>query len=402
MRPTLMLCTIITLLLSGCSLSWLPFWEYAPSEAELATDVARRARAAPVLNQIGFKVFKGVLAEHQGGNVALSPSSLGRTLLMAYAGARGSTRDAMASALAMPDQSDTTLANWAEASSPSLDKRGVSISMKDSAWIRANFSVQPGYKEALQRMFSADVSSFQDTADGTAKLRSWIKTASGGLLDGKSFNLTNSIRVALSNVLVFKGKWEHEFEKSKTQPRQFFSTPGLNTPVQMMEHSGDYAYAEAEGFQVIRLPYQHNVYAMYVLLPPKDATGSPTLDGDQFERLVNQVTTMPGTILLPRFSFNLTVPLTEDLKGAGMAQAFSDMADFSGMAPGLSMDTVDQQLAIAVEEEGTVAAAATVAQVGVTSAPSHTFSMEVNRPFFFAIRDDSCKAVLFMGRVTSP
>lgn len=402
MRRTLTLCFLTAVLLNGCSLSWLPFWDYAPSAAEQSADLARRAAATPVLNQMGFKVFQGVLAEHPDGNVALSPTSLGRMLLMAYAGARGSTRDAMAKALAMPDQSETTLGNWAVASGPNLDKRGVSISMKDSAWIRANFPVQQGYKDDLSRLFSADVSSFQDAADGTAKLRGWIKAASGGLLDGSSFKLADDIRVALSNVLVFKGKWEHEFEKSQTQSKQFSSVPGLNTPVQMMQRSGDYAYAESEGFQVIRLPYQHNVYAMYVLLPAEIATDSLTLDGDRFERLVSQAAIMPGTILLPRFSFNLTLPLTEELKAVGMALAFSGAADFSGMAPGLRLDTVDQQLSIAVDEAGTVAAAASVGQVGVTSAPSHTFYMEVKRPFYFAIRDDASKAVLFMGRVTNP
>lgn len=402
MRRALMTSCLAALTLTGCSLSWLPFWEYVPSASEQSVDLARRAAATPVLNQVGFKVFNRVLEEHPANNVALSPTSLGRTLLMAYAGARGRTREAMATALAMPDQADATLGNWAAASSPNLDKRGVSITMKDAAWIKSNFQVQQRYRDDLQELFGAETQSFRDAADGTTRLREWIKSASGGLLDGQGAKIGDSVRVILANVLTFKGKWKDEFEKSQTKPRPFYTSPTQSSPAQMMQRHGDYVYAETEGYQVIKLPYKDSVYSMWVLLPAQDATDSAALDGDRFTRLVSHASTIPGTILLPRFSFDMTLPLRDTLKATGFELPFSEAADFTGIAQGLMLDDVNQQVQVTVDEEGTVAAATTWGTVGVTSAPSHTFYMEVNRPFFFAIRDDASQAVLFMGRVTLP
>ena len=55
-----------------------------------------------------------------------------------------------------------------------------------------------------------------------------------------------------------------------------------------------------------------------------------------------------------------------------------------------------------VNEEGTVAAAATSLGVGVVSMPPPPFVMKVDRPFFFAIRDNKTGLVLFMGSVRNP
>jgi len=57
-----------------------------------------------------------------------------------------------------------------------------------------------------------------------------------------------------------------------------------------------------------------------------------------------------------------------------------------------------------VNEEGTVAAAVTGVVVGVTSVqePRERFVMKVDRPFFFAIRDNQTGVVLFMGSVRNP
>ena len=64
---------------------------------------------------------------------------------------------------------------------------------------------------------------------------------------------------------------------------------------------------------------------------------------------------------------------------------------------------VKQKTYADVNEEGTEAAAVTSVQVGVTSMPAgNRFSMVVDRPFFFAITDDTGKVILFEGALGNP
>jgi serpin B len=61
-----------------------------------------------------------------------------------------------------------------------------------------------------------------------------------------------------------------------------------------------------------------------------------------------------------------------------------------------------QQAYVSVDESGTEAAAAT-AVIGVgDAAPANPVTFQVNRPFFFVIRDIQTNTALFIGRVLDP
>jgi serpin B len=92
------------------------------------------------------------------------------------------------------------------------------------------------------------------------------------------------------------------------------------------------------------------------------------------------------------------VTLNNTLKAMGMEIAFSSGADFSGMGPSLLISEVRHKAVVEVNEEGTEAAAVTI----VAMKTSASLPFLVNRPFFFAIYDNTTKTILFMGIVREP
>ena len=91
----------------------------------------------------------------------------------------------------------------------------------------------------------------------------------------------------------------------------------------------------------------------------------------------------------------------------GMGAAFdAGRADFSGIAPQLYVGTALQKANITIDEEGTEAAAATVAvmrtygvNIGTTPPPR---PFVADRPFLFIIRETRTGLILFLGRVCKP
>lgn len=79
-------------------------------------------------------------------------------------------------------------------------------------------------------------------------------------------------------------------------------------------------------------------------------------------------------------------------------------ASFTNMieAPQVYIDSVKHKTYVKVNEEGTEAAAVTSVKIMPTSAPANSFSMNVNRPFFFAIQDSETGSILFMGSIFEP
>lgn len=116
---------------------------------------------------------------------------------------------------------------------------------------------------------------------------------------------------------------------------------------------------------------------------------------------------MEGELGLPRFKFAYEKTLNEVLQTLGMKIAFEpDRADFSGMYPvtptqNVYLSEVKHKTYIDVNEEGSEAAAITEGECRCTSMPL-TFSMTVDRPFCFVIRDNFSGSILFIGAITDP
>ena len=120
---------------------------------------------------------------------------------------------------------------------------------------------------------------------------------------------------------------------------------------------------------------------------------------------MRQMSSRKGKLALPRFKLEYGTELKPPLQAMGMKLAFSRAADFSGMsATPQYLSAVKHKSFVEVNEEGTEAAAATVAVMRLTSVQPATppFEMVVDRPFLFVIADNQTQAILFLGVVFEP
>jgi serpin B len=110
-------------------------------------------------------------------------------------------------------------------------------------------------------------------------------------------------------------------------------------------------------------------------------------------------------VALPRFEFESSFDLTETLAEMGMRDAFDrERADFSEMTEvELFISLVLHKAFVAVDEEGTEAAAATAVLMALTGAPPQpTVEFRADHPFLFFIQHRDTATILFLGRVSDP
>lgn len=106
---------------------------------------------------------------------------------------------------------------------------------------------------------------------------------------------------------------------------------------------------------------------------------------------------------LPKFKLEEDYELSEPLAKLGMTDVFCGAkADLSGMngETGLFLSTVAHKAFVEVNEEGTEAAAATAVMVLMCRFREEHFTAD--HPFIFFIRHNKTKAILFLGRFSSP
>jgi serpin B len=366
-------------------------------------------------SKFAFKLYNQLLKSNTNANVFVSPSSISLALAMTYNGAEGTTREAMARVLEIEGLSlNEVNSNFAELQRPpaNADPK-VQLKIANSLWARQGFTLKPEFLERVRQHYEAKVTSLDfGSAAAPMTINSWVKEKTDNLIDSIVDKINSDMVLFLVNAIYFKGRWGTEFDKAKTKPDQFHLANGQQKEVQMMWQSGSYSYFEDQDFQAVNLFYGTGRFSMYLFLPARETTLNDfhkKLTSTEWESWMRSFRTTPGQVMLPRFKVNYEVTLNEALQSLGMAEAFSNMADFSGMAKitqteRLYISEVKHKAFAEVNEEGTKAAAATSVGIAVTSVaiPPKPFVMKVDRPFFFAIRDNTTGALLFMGSVVNP
>lgn len=373
--------------------------------ASLSEDDARDLAAR--VNAFGFDLLAELAGADDTPNVVISPVSVATLLAMVLAGADGQTAEDMAAVLHLDDPTVGSahaglLFTLTEASDVTLD-------VANSLWIDA--PMEPDYLELVHAVFDASAEEHdlgdQATAD---RIDAWVVEHTNGLIDGiaEDLGLPNDQAVlALLNALYFQGTWTIQFEPDQTTDATFSTATGEEVTVAMMHH-GDgsaepFAYAEADGMQVLRLAYgETERFAMDVVLPPAGADLADVvadLDDVAWGALTAALSPADVLVWLPRLDLSYDADLEEALVALGMDVVFSGAADLSPMSPvSPSLDRVAHATAIVVDESGTEAAAVT-GGVGAVSAPP---MFRADRPFLFAVTDTRTGALLFLGTVGDP
>ena len=110
----------------------------------------------------------------------------------------------------------------------------------------------------------------------------------------------------------------------------------------------------------------------------------------------------PLVLYLPHFKIEFDAEMSATLKSLGVTKSFTDGTGFQRMSPG-SDSTVIQYVyhktVAEVDEEGTVAAAATAVTVAYRCMPQ---SFIVDRPFLFGIQHVETGAFVFLGKIIDP
>jgi serpin B len=210
------------------------------------------------------------------------------------------------------------------------------------------------------------------------------------------------------NAIWFKANWFAQFDPAATAPGSFTLLDDSQVQVPLMHASLRTGYASTDLFQAVRLPYAGDA-AMVVLLPtagtPADLAAALSPDDLEIRWGDYRV-----DLTLPSFEFEADIDLKSALLELGMQAAFvppvtgaDDEADFTGITTirELYVSEALHKTFIALDEDGTEAAAATAIILNRTSRPTPgTFTAD--RPFLFWIEHSSTGEMLFLGQVTNP
>lgn len=368
-------------------------------------------------NDFGFKMFSKLNGDEQfKRNVFISPSSISLALSMTLNGAGSSTAKSMSKALGFDgmklDEVNKGNANMMKSLEYGDPK--VEISIANSLWLDKDFTFKKDFLNRTVRAYQADVETLNFTdPDAAQKVNGWVsKSTKGNIKEIVDPSMLNDLTaMLLVNAIYFNGKWTKPFKPESTSDMPFHLADKSSKQVRMMYDSDKYRYMENSEFQAISLPYGDKRFSLYVFLPSKKSSLDEfckSLNSTNWRKWLSSMIEKEGDIKLPRFKMEYDASLKKILSQIGMADAFKQSADFTGMSDvkPLFINEVVHKTFLEVDEQGTKAVASTVVILHAISStvPTGTqpFEMIVDRPFFCAIVDNQSGLIMFMGAITNP
>jgi serine protease inhibitor len=359
--------------------------------------------------KFGFKLLSILKSDE---NVFFSPASIGWCLAMVLNGSGGKTKEEIAATLEAKGVNlqdlNTAYEQWKNTWT-NVDPK-VLVEVANSIWSRRGITVRPEFVETTKKFFGAEIREldFNDLRS-ISLINGWVNTKTKGKIAKIVDEISSDSVLFLINAIYFNGKWSKAFETANTKQEQFTNGSGSKKTVSMMHQHGSFLYQENSDFQAIRLPYGSGRMTMDVFLPAQNLSWQKfhsLLTAANCERWMTEFSESDGEIGLPKFRVEYEVTLNDALKRLGMNLAFdpnnADLTPMLQSSGNAYISKVKHKAFAEVNEEGTEAAAVTSGEVRLTSAvmPKKPFRMIVNRPFFFAIRDESTGAILFIGSMT--
>ncbi len=396
----------------------------ARSEVAFQADAPESDLAALARSDLAFTV--DLLREvADGSNVFLSPLSITTALGMLEAGARGETLDEISTTLhetlsgqALHDARGSAIAALEQAAAlpPDVEGEPFTIRSVNSLWLQQDYPVLGSYLDRLAASYDAGlflVDYVGDAEGARVAINDWVEEQTEDRIEdlipqGVLGALT---RLVLTNAVYFKASWMEPFEEDETQDGPFTLADGSQVQVPLMRTSGEFAYTATDDFQAVWLPYWGGT-SMMLLLPagtPQELLASLTAN-DLSAAADSRSREGFAELVLPKFELEADLSLISVLKNLGIEQAFiappgPGTADFTGITeePELVVSEVLHKAFVAVDEEGTEAAAATAIVMELTAAPvGLDRTLRFDRPFILLIQDDATGEPIFAGVIEDP
>ncbi len=394
---------------AGCEKTGTDDQLLTPKEL-LLTAAAPQAIASS--NEFGIDLFVKVAAD-EDANMMLSPLSASTALTMLLNGCGGTTRDQLKQTLRYPAAMTLPDINAAYKSLVSqlltADPK-VTLSLANAIFYREGFTVKAPFLNTMDTDYEAEIAALNfGLPSALTTINGWASDNTNGKIPKVLNEISADAVMFIMNALYFKGDWSFQFDKDKTTNRPFYLAGGNQISVSTMTSEVGAKLASGQGYSAIEMPYGRTNFTMSVIVPEGtlddftseftaakwDAMTAAFDQTDEFGKLI---------VYMPKFKFSYEKYLNQQLQSMGMVDAFSpSAADLSGIADAnIFVSFVKQNTFVAVDEEGTEAAAVTTIGVELTSFPPQPRQFIIDKPFLFAIRERTTNTLLFIGQVTDP
>ena len=295
------------------------------------------------------------------------------------------------------------------------------LSLANAVFIRDSYQdkVIPSYIKSVTKNYDAEV--IYDQFITSDNMDNWVAQKTFNLIDKIGIKTSPDMKLVLANTLAIQMDWQNKFDTSDTFGMTFYKEDEseiLATMMKMDTKSEDISYYLDDNMTMLRLPLaptDETALEFVAVMPTGNLTDY--INQLKFETIETALQNMTSAsvpedgvkIYIPKFKFDYELRFKKDLEELGVVDAFKvNVADFSKLTTGDGLYVSDavHKANIDFSEEGIKAAAVTAFGMKTSGVEPkeepRPVVINIDKPFYFIIRDNMNGAVWFSGAVYEP
>jgi len=363
-------------------------------------------------------------ADQSGKSFIYSPLSITYVLGMVNDAATGETERELEQTLGFHEGGIKAVNDYCKKLIEGLPKvdEMVTLNIANAIFVNKDYTLKEQFQQDMQTYYDAKAETLDFSSPQTLNhINGWCNEKTNGMIPTILDEVDPDMVSYLLNAIYFKADWASKFDQKNTK-KETFTTEKGSTTLPMMHQNVLISYLKTNTYSAVILPYGSSLWNMTILLPEKGKTTDDIINEvTQSSILNNPGWCETGGNFFKGYEVDLKLPRyetdsdTDKLEGGlvrlmqkmGIKLAFdSYYAEIPNMCDRpVYIDMMRQKAKIKVNEEGSEAAAVTVAGIQTLSMahepieyPKATF--HANRPFVYVIREASSGVILFVGKFT--
>ena len=312
---------------------------------------------------------------------------------------------------------------------PKVDK-DVTLNIANAIFLNKDYTLKKQFQQDMQTYYDAKAEALDFKASSTlSHINGWCKEKTNGMIPTILDAVNPDMVSYLLNAIYFKADWTSKFDQKNTKEETFHPEyeylMDISKPIKLplMHQEVLIKYLKNDTYSAIEMPYGNHYWNMTVMLPEEGKTTEDIISLLAQRGLYMKTYLGEEGDLLSPYEVDLKLPRFETdsdtdkldvadglvglMKKMGIKLAFDkDYAEIPNMCEkkSLYIAMMRQKAKIKVNEEGSEAAAVTVAGMDLCTAagpdmyPKATF--HANRPFVYVISEASSGVILFVGKFT--
>ena len=371
-------------------------------------------------NAFTLNFFQSLNGKMKNRSIVCSPLSITYVLSMVNDGATGTTEQELEQTLgfhkggiqAVNDYCKNLIDNL-----PHVDEK-VQLNIANAIFVNDKYQLRKQFQQDMSNYYDAKAEALDFSSPSTlGRINGWCDEKTRGMIPTILERVDPRTVSYLLNAIYFKAEWASMFEKNETR-EETFTTPDGETRVPLMHQNVYMNYLRNDQYAAVSIPYGNGQWMMTVMLPEDGKTTDDVISSlaasgwstDFLKNPLREARRYAVDLKLPRFETAFDTDdaggLIELLKGMGIRRAFDgNSAEIPNMCENgdLYISMMKQKAKIKVNEEGSEAAAVTIAGLNFLSAVADTqeppkATFHANRPFVYVIHEQSSGVILFVGK----